>query len=152
MTIENPLSRTYTDVPLSDLGRLVYTFGGRKIDAAGPRTIQVTPGSVRGLGARRFRLIYASNEFVDIWTTSALGPTPQFRTVVDRFAREISPKTAAALRAIPGTPLYVELNIGRYRKVAILFPKRIAFNRAGEEKSLRVSPFMFRAPFGTIFK
>lgn len=151
-TVENPVSRTYVTMPTSDTGSIVRALGGRPLEAGPPSKVEVMPGTVRGLAARRFRLFYGANEFIDVWTTSALGPTPEYRAFVDAMVRAIAPKSAAVLKSVPGTPLYVELNIGEHRKVAVLRPRSVVYNRAGEAEALKISSWMFAAPFGTIFK
>ena len=152
ITIENSVSRTYVAKPMSEVGVIARTIGGHPISAAPPRSMHITAGSVGRLAARRFRLIYGEDDFIDVWTTSTLGSTPQFRAFVDEIVAAVSPASTGVLRSIPGTPLYVELNTGSYRKVAVLQVRAVVFNRTGESEALRVSPWMFPAPFGTIFK
>ncbi len=151
-TVENPVSRTYVVMPMSEVGGIVHALGGQPIDAVPPGRIQVMNGTVRGLPARRFRLLYGGDEFIDVWTTSALGATPEYRAFVIEIVRAISPPSAAVVKGIPGTPLYVEANVGKHRKVVVLRPRSVAYNRDGESDALRIGQFMFPAPFGTIFK
>lgn len=152
ITIENPITRTWVDMPMSELGSIVRAIGGHPLATGAPRKVEVTAGQVRGLSARRFRLLYGRDEYIDVWTTTALGPTPQFRAFAEEIVRSISPPAAGVLRSIPGTPVYVELNMGEYRKTVVLRSRRVVYNSRGESEALRVSPFMFPAPFGTIFK
>lgn len=151
-TVENPVSRTYVTMPMTEVGGIVHSLGGRPVHADPPSKIQATSGTVRGLAAKRFRLIYSPDEFIDVWTTSALGGTPEYRAFMIELVRAISPSSASVVRAIPGTPLYIELNVGQYRKVVVLRPRSVVYKSTGEAEALRVSPFMFPAPFGTIFK
>ena len=60
--------------------------------------------------------------------------------------RGLSPGTAAAMRTIPGTPLYVELNFRRYRNVDLLRLKSLVPNSEGEESALKVGRLYFFAP------
>jgi hypothetical protein len=150
-TVENPVSRTYVVMPTSDAGSIVRALGGKPIRSSPPGKIVVSSGTVRGLAARRFRLVYEGSEYIDVWTTNALGATPEYRAFVEALVRSIAPASASMLKSIPGTPIYVELNVGEHRKLAVLRPRSVAFSRAGESDALRVSPFMFPAPFGTIF-
>lgn len=152
ITIENPLSRTYAERPMGVIGDIVRLVGGRSTAIDAPRSLQVTTGRVAGLASHRYRLIYDRTNFVDVWTTTALGPTAAFRAFADELVRAISPRSAAVLRTISGTPLYVELNSDTHRKLPVLYPKRIVWNASGEAEALRVSPWMFPAPFGAIFK
>jgi hypothetical protein len=151
-TVENPVSRTYVTMPTAEAGSIVRALGGRPLAGGAPSKIEVMAGAVRGLAARRFRLIYAPNEYIDVWTTSALGPTPEYRAFVEAMVRSIAPKSVSILKSIPGTPLYVELNMGEHRKLAVLRPRSVVYNRAGEAEALKISSWMFPAPFGTIFK
>lgn len=152
ITIENPISRTYAKQPMSSIGDMVRFIGGKPVQAAAPVDVQITTGNVGKLPSRRYRLIYAKNEYVDVWTTNALGGAPAFRAAVDEVVRAIAPGSAAVLRRIPGTPVYVELNMGEHRKFAIVRTAGVFRSAAGEAEALRVSPWMFPAPFGTIFK
>lgn len=152
ITIENPISRTYTKQPMSGIGDMVRFIGGKPVVGAAPIAVQITTGNVGKLPSRRYRLIYAKNDYVDVWTTSALGPVPAFRSAVDEIVRAVAPGSIAVLRKIPDTPVYVEFNMGPHRKVAMVRTIRVAANTAGEADALRVSPWMFPAPFGSIVK
>jgi hypothetical protein len=50
------------------------------------------------------------------------------------------------MRAIPGTPLYVELNFRRYHKLPLLRLKSFVPNADGEAEALRVGKLYFSAP------
>jgi len=150
ITIENPLSRTYIERPMSAIGDIIRFIGGRPIAAGPPSRVQVTSGNVGRLASRRHRLDYGSNGSVDVWTTTALGATAAFRSFADEFVRALSPRSVPVLRAIPGTPIYVELHGGRI--LPIVHPRKLVWSSRGEAEALRVSPWMFPAPFGTIFQ
>lgn len=152
LTVENPVSRTYVKMPMSDVPSMIRSLGGRATAKGPPRKIEITSGTVAHIAAQRYRLLYDGGEFIDVWTTSALGPTPEFRSFIDEFVLALYPQAAAAFRGIPGTPIYVEMNMGEYRKLVVVHPTRVLFSNAGESQALRVSPWMFPAPFGTIFK
>ena len=152
LTVENPISRMYTRMPMSGIGDIARFIGGKPVNIGPPRNVVVTSGSVGKLPARRYRIVYSANDYVDVWTTAAGPPAPAFRACVDELVRVIAPQSALLLRRIPDTPLFVELNIGPYRKVALLQVAAVAHSSAGEADALRVSPWMFPAPFGTIFK
>lgn len=152
ITIENPVSRTYTREPVSYLGDIVRFVSTRPISVGTPKGIDITAGNVGKLAARRYRLRYERGDYIDVWTTAALGPTAAYRSCVDELILALSPTSGALLRNIRDTPILVELNIGPYRKLAILRPTSVVFNSAGEAEALRVSKWMIPAPFGTIFK
>lgn len=154
VTVEDPLNRTYSDVALSEIGATLHKISGPLpgLEAAAPTSIQTTDGKVRGLAARRYRMLFGPNTFVDVWTTTALGDAPQYVELVNRFVTGISPATAKWVRSVPGVPLYVELNFRRFKKVPILRLKEVAFNTDGQDEALKVSSFMFRAPFSAVIK
>ena len=76
------------------------------------------------------------------------GPPAPFRRIRNcELVNGISPKTAASMRAIPGTPVHVELNFRRYKKLTLLELKTIRFDNAGEQDALKVGKLYFKAPF-----
>lgn len=152
LTVENPFTRTYTVMPVTGIGDIVRFIGGKPINVGPPLRVDVSSGRVRALASRRFRFVYGANDFIDVWTTNAIGPAPAFRACIDDLVRTIAPPSAAVLQRVPDTPIYVELNIGKYRKLPILRPVGVVFNASGESDALRVGPWMFPAPFGSIFK
>ena len=152
ITIENPVSRTYTKRPMSAIGDIVRIVGGKPLREGAPRSVEIITGNVGRLPARRYRLIYGSNDFIDIWTTASLGSNPAFRSFAEEIVKAVAPDAVPVLRKIPDTPVYVEVNVGDYRKLAMLRPRSVVFSSAGEAKALRVSSWMFPAPFDTIFK
>ncbi|HEV2721899.1 MAG TPA: hypothetical protein VG323_17900, partial [Thermoanaerobaculia bacterium] len=62
------------------------------------------------------------------------------------FVRGIAPGAGAAMRTIPGTPLYIELNFRRYKKLPLLRLKSFVTNSEGENDALSVGTFYFKAP------
>ena len=89
ITLENPLSRTYVERPMSAIGDIVRFVAGRSTNIGAPRTVQVHTGKAAGLPSHRFRLIYDRTNFVDVWTTTALGPTPAFRAFAEELRRDL---------------------------------------------------------------
>ena len=146
VTVENPVTRTYTKMRMTEVRKLIRSLGGHPTSKAAPRRIDVSSGTVARIAAQRYRLVYDNDEFIDVWTTSTLGPTPEFRAFLDEFVIALYPQAAASFRAIPGTPIFVEVTMGRYRKLVIVRPLGLTFSRAGEDKALRVSPWMFPTP------
>lgn len=153
VTVEDPLNRTYSDIALTEIVSTLHNISGPlpSVVSAGPESIQVTSGNVHGIAAKRYRMMYGT-AFVDVWTTTALGDAPQYRALVDQFITGISPATAASMRQIPGVPIYVELNFRRFQKVVVLRVKKLSYDTKGEEDDLKVSSFMFRAPFGNVIR
>ena len=103
-------------------------------------------GAVKGVAAVRYRLQYGAEAWIDVWTTRAIPENPQLRTIAIELLNGISPKTGSAMRAIRGTPVHVELNFRRYKKLTLLELKTIRFDNAGEEDALKVGTFYFKAP------
>jgi hypothetical protein len=147
ITVENPYTRMYTNEPIAGIAPTLRMLGS--IDVAASVVPSRGPelgGKVGNVDARRYRLVYGPTAWIDIWTTTAIPENAQLRAIVDEFVRGIAPGTASAMRTIPGTPLYVELNFRRYRKVVLLRLKRLAPNSDGEEKALSVGRLYFKAP------
>jgi hypothetical protein len=148
VTVENPLARMYTDVPVAQISGILRRMATLEPDVvnATPSVAPVISGNVRGIGARRHRLMYGPEAWIDVWTTTAVPETPQLRSIIQQLVRGISPGTAGVVQSIEGTPLYVELNFRRYKKLPLLRTKSFARTNAGEEAALKVGTLYFRAP------
>jgi hypothetical protein len=147
MTIENPLGRMYTMMPLGEITNLIQKTANDDALAAAPHILQPpVSGKVRGIAARRYRLLYGPDAWIDVWTTNVIPENPQLRSIVNAFVGGISPPTAEAWKAIPGTPLYVELNFSHYKKLPLIRLKSFAMNNVGQEAALEVGRFYFKAP------
>src|ERR1700737_1391035 len=79
VTVDNPLGRMYTDVPLSE----------------------IAPTLTNMSSSRGARPVYGPAAWIDVWDTEAIPPNAQLRAIVEQFVAGIAPPTAAALRAIP---------------------------------------------------
>jgi hypothetical protein len=148
VTVENPYGRMYTDVPVDEITTILKKMSAlREQVAVGPPPIAPPlSGSVHGIAARRYRLMYGPEAWIDIWTTARVPDNLQFRAIVNAFVRGISPGTAQSLAAIPGMPLYVELNFSHYKKLPLLRLKKFLLDDAGQEKALKVGVLYFKAP------
>jgi hypothetical protein len=147
VTVVNPYGRMYTHVPVADIGGILQKLG--RVDTATSAVPQRGPelaGKVGNIDAHRYRLIYGPTAWIDVWTTTALPENPQLRAIVMELVRGIAPGTAIAMRSIPGTPLYVELNFRRYRKLPLLRLKNLVLNSSGEDDALSVGHLTFQAP------
>jgi len=147
ITVENALSRMATNEPIASIAPTLQTLGSidtaaSAVPARGPEIA----GKVGPIDARRYRLIYGPAAWIDVWTTTTIPENPQLRTIVAELVRGIAPGTATAMRTIPGTPLYVELNFRRYHKLPLLRLKSFAPNADGEAEALRVGKLYFSAP------
>lgn len=149
VTLMNPLARMYTDVPIEEFPALLARMTGlRKNEVADDVPVLAAPvaGKVNGLDARRYRLTYTPNEWIDIWTTTVLPENRQLRRIVDSFVRHFVPGTAAPLARIPGNPIYVELNTELHPKHPLLRLKSLHFTADDESEKLRVGKWYLRAP------
>lgn len=149
ITVENPFGRMYTEVPTHDLSAILKRLAGNSVAelrAATPVVSLPVRGKVHGIDANRYRLVYGASAWIDIWTTTVVPQNPQFRAIIDQFVTAISPPSAASLARVSGTPVYVELNFRRFKKVPLLRLKSLARDNRGEESALKVGTLYFRAP------
>jgi hypothetical protein len=151
VTVANPLGRMYVNVPVRDIAPTLMKLAG----AAGALERSLAPvagptarGKVSGLDAVRHRLVYGPGGWIDVWSTNEIPENAQYRRIVDQLVGGISPGTAAAARKIPGTPIFVELNFSRFRKVALLKVRKITFEADAddEEDALELGPIYMKAP------
>lgn len=149
VTIENSVARTYSDVPIAEVRRLLLLLSGNKREMFPslpllPIEPTVLSGSVRGVKASRYRVRLGKSSWIDVWTTHAIPPNQQLRRLQQEFLTALSRNVAKTASSIPGTPLYVELNTRRFQKVPLLRMKQLVFSREGEAEALKPSPFTFR--------
>jgi len=150
LTVMNPLARMFTEIPLAGITSILSKLRGDKLDptlqSAFPLDPNILKGAVRGVPAERHRMILGGS-FIDIWVTNAIPRNPQLEAVELAFIRGISPPVASIIRQLPGTPIYVELNTQRFKKVAIL--RLVSLQNAGnvEQDALEVGSFYLKAPF-----
>src|SRR5581483_631710 len=149
VTVENPLGRMYTDMPIADIAGILRKMAAAEsgVERATPIVERAVAGRVRGIDARRTRLRYGEQAWIDVWTTTVVPETPQLRTIIQELVRGISPGTAGALASLRGTPIYVELNFSHYKKLPLVRLKSFASNNIGEAEALRVGKLYFKAPF-----
>lgn len=147
VTVLDPMARSYSEVAMTDLAPMLAKLGSHDpIPGYVPPILPPAGGKVLGLDARRYRLVYGSEAWIDVWTSTALPENAQYRALAIEFVRGIAPATATALRTIPGTPIYVELNFRRFKKVALLRLKSFTPNADGEAKALTVGALYFKTP------
>jgi hypothetical protein len=146
VTVENPLGRMYTEVPLAQISATLRKLSTSGVETAAPGAITQITGSVKGIPARRYRLLFGPEAWIDVWTTDSIPENPQLHAVLNEFVRGISPATATAMNGIRGMPLYVELNFRRYKKLPLVRMKNIAWNADGQDDALKVGTLYFKAP------
>lgn len=151
VTVVNPLARMYVEVPVAEIAPILQRLAGAAgavERGAAPQRGPSTRGKVAGIDATRHRLVYGPNAWIDYWTTDALPENPQLRRVAEQLVRGVSPGTANVARTISGTPVHVELNFRRFRKVTLLKVKKLTFEVGAEEEkeALELGPMYVRAP------
>ena len=151
VTVANPLGRMYVDVPVSDIASTLRKLAGSSAgseQSAIPSRGPVVAGKVHGIAATRHRLVYGPEAWIDIWTTDAIPENPQLRRISEQLVAGISPGTAKVARTIAGTPVHVELNFRRFRKVALLKVKQLTFDVSADDEAdaLELGPVYVRAP------
>jgi hypothetical protein len=150
ITVENPLARMYTEVPITSVASVLGKLGGAasaSLRDLQPELLPPVAGSVKGIPAARYRLLYGPTAWIDVWTTHTLAENSQLHAIVDQFVTGISPATAAVARRIPGLPIYVELNFSHYKKLPLVRMKSLTLDDKGESEALTVGSFYFKAPF-----
>ena len=148
LTVANPLARMFVDVQVDEISSILKKLSGDsegKHSNARPKIGPTLKGSVKGVAATRHRLIYGRDAFIDVWTTEVIPPNHQFRMVVHRVVHGISPGTAAVVAKLPGTPVYVELNFRRFKKLPIVKMKKLTFAAENEQNALTLGSLYIRA-------
>jgi hypothetical protein len=148
VTVLNPLARMYGDIPIAELAAMISKLGDdNEVERNAMATLGPTMnGKVGKLAATRYRLVFG-DAYIDYWTTKAVPENPQLRRIVTELVAGVSPGTAAVTKKIPGTPVYVELNFRRFKKVVMLRMKRLTPNREDEAEALAVGSWYMKAPF-----
>ena len=147
VTVMNPLGRMYVDVPVRDISSIVMKLAGTPGPERNAKPVLggTMKGTVSGIAATRHRLVYGPDAYIDYWTTTTLPPNPQFRLLADQLLRGVSPGTADVAKNIAGTPLYVELNFRRFKKLPLLKVKQLTFDASEEEDALTRGALYVRA-------
>jgi hypothetical protein len=151
VTVANPLGRMYVDVPVAEIAPTLRRLAGSEAGvekSAVPVRGPVAAGKVSGIAATRHRLVYGPEAWIDIWMTSAIPENAQMRRISEQLMAGISPGTAKVARTIPGTPIHVELNFRRFKKVVLLKVRHLTFDVSAEdeEDALELGPVYVRAP------
>jgi hypothetical protein len=148
VTVANPLGRMYVEIPVTEIAPLLRKLAGSdaKIEQGASPTLGPTlQGKVGALAATRHRLIFGPSAYIDVWTTNAVPENAQLRRIVNGLLEGISPGTAKVAAKVPGTPVYVELNFRRFKKVALLKLKKLSMTADDEKDALELGPLYIRA-------
>lgn len=148
VTVINPLARMYGNIPIAELASMISKLGDdNEVERSAVATLGPTMnGKVGKLVATRYRLFFGE-AYIDYWTTKAIPENPQLRRIVTELVAGVSPGTAAVTKKIPGTPVYVELNFRRFKKVVMMRMKRLTPSREDEAEALAVGSWYMKAPF-----
>jgi hypothetical protein len=151
-TIENPYGRMYSEMPLSEIAPVVTKLAGHREAWANdnPPVLAPMTGSVRGVAAQRYRLVYGPEAFIDVWTTTTIADNPQLRAIAMEFVRSIAPGTATAMQKIPGMPLYIELNFRSFKKLPLLRMTKVEDDAKDEADALKRGTLYFKAPYDVL--
>ena len=147
ITVMNPIVRLYGDMPIASIDGIIDRLGsiGETERSAVATLASRSEGKVGPLKATRHRLVYGE-AYIDYWTTMQIPENPQLRRIVNELIAVVSPGTAATAKNIKGTPVYVELNFRRFKKVALVKLKRLTPGRADEAEGLSVGSYYLKAP------
>jgi hypothetical protein len=148
VTVMNPLGRMYTDVPIAQISSVLGKLAGtdRRERMAIGTLMPASLGKVGAVDASRYRIVYGPEAWIDVWTTKTIPDNPQLHAIVDQFVSGISPGTAPLAKKIPGTPIYVEINFRRFKKLTLLKLKSLTFENQGEADALQVGAVYMKAP------
>jgi len=148
VTVVNPLGRMYVDVPVKEIAPILSRLAGNdaKVErAAAPTLGPAMQGKVGALTATRHRLMYGPAAYIDVWMTSAVPENPQLRRIVNGLLEGISPGTAKVASKLSGTPVYVELNFRRFKKVPLVKLKKLTMSADDEADALTLGSLYVRA-------
>ncbi len=148
ITVKNPFGRMYTDLPVREIAPILSKLSGSNAELADvPTLASSTKGTVKGIAATRYRVQYGPEAWVDVWMTTAVPTSAQFRTIAFEFIRGVAPGASTLMNRLPGMPVYIELNFRRFKKVPILRLESIDGDMSEAEGDLSVGSLYFRAPF-----
>lgn len=148
VTVANPLGRMYVDVTVAEIAPMLRKLSGGNTgveQSVKPALGPTMKGSVKGLVATRHRLMYGPAAWIDVWTTDAIPQNRHMQLLVRNVVSGISPGTAEVASKLPGTPIYVELNFRRFKKVPLVRLTKITWSDAGHEDALTLGKLYVRA-------
>ena len=148
VTVTNPLGRMYVDVDVDEIAPILTRLAGAA--GAAERNAEPTLGSrlkgeVKGVPATRHRFVYGPEAWIDVWTTDVIPTNRQMQRIVTQVVKGISPSTGALADEIPGTPIYVEMNFRRFKKVTLVRLKKLTHTADDEEDALTRGSLYIRA-------
>lgn len=147
VTVVNPLGRMYVEVPIADIAPALRKLGGSdaKIEqTAAPASLRISKGTVGKYDAQRHRISYGPEAWIDVWTTQVVPENPQLRRIVNAILEGISPGTARVAK-FSGTPIMVEVNFRRFKKVQLVKLRKLTMAAGDEQDALTLGAMYLRA-------
>jgi len=148
VTVMNPLGRMYVEVPIADIAPTLRKLAGNSAGierAAVPSGVTSSKGKVGKYEATRNRLSYGPEAWIDVWTTKVVPENPQLRRIINALLEGISPGTARLASKLSGTPILIELNFRRFKKVQLLKLKKLSMTADDEQDALTLGAMYMRA-------
>ena len=148
VTVVNPLARMYVDVNVSEIAPILTRLAGgsgaierNAVPVMGP----TQRGEVKGIPATRHRFVYGEDAWIDVWTTDVIPTNRQMQRIVTQVVAGISPGTGELASKITGTPIYVEANVRRFKKVPLVRLKKLTRTADDEKDALTRGSMYIRA-------
>ena len=148
VTVVNPLARMYVDVNVAEIAAILKRLAGAagKVERnAAPELAKPLAGKVKGIAATRHRLVYGPDAWIDVWTTDVIPENAQMKRIVNQIVSGISPRTGEVAKEISGTPIYVEMNFRRFKKVTLVRMKKLTYAADDEADALTRGALYVRA-------
>ena len=154
VTIMNPIARLYAEIPIAQMRSILLKLGGQDSElmpglAEFPIDKNVIAGTVKGIPARRYRVILGES-WIDVWTSTQIPRNPQLIRLLSEVLGTVSRSSSILIERIPGTPLYVEMNTKRFKKLVLVRPASFQQSDSGAADALSVGRFYVKAPFSDI--
>jgi len=150
VTVVNPLGRMYVPMTLSKLRDTFVSMSGRKGEIMPGLSVfpvsKIGQGNVKNVPATRYRVQLGPESSMDVWTTSVIPKSRQFEAIYLRLVDAVSHSAVATFQKIPGTPIYIEMNTQKYKKLQLLSLKSFSNTNEGEKEALEVGSFYIKAP------
>ena len=150
VTVMNPLGRMYVPVALDKVRDMFLSRSGSKGEMMPglPEfpVSKIGAGSVKGVAATRYRVQLGPESSFDVWSTSVIPKNRQYELLYLRLVDAVSHSAVATMKRIPGTPIYIELNTQKYKKLPLLALKSMTRTNEGEKQALEVGSFYVKAP------
>lgn len=151
VTLLSPISRLYTEVPVAETRNILLKLTNSQGEivpglAEFPIDSKVVVGKVRGVPAKRYRILMEAGSYLDVWSTTAIPENQQFKRLQTEVVSAFSRPAANLVRKIPGMSIYIELNTEEHEKVPVLRLRSLVRSNEGESEALQRGRFYIKAP------